>query len=197
MDASNISCSITEVKDISGDGDFNIDDKKIIGDPNPDFIYGLNSSLTYKNFDFTIFLQGVYGADIFNFNKSQHANSFNFGVNQIKEVQNAWTAESPNPNAPYPEISLSSTFQASDRFVEDGSYLRIKNIRVGYTVPIANIKWMTNLQVYLSAQNLLTFTKYSWYDPEINTRGGDISKGIDQFGYPVPRIFTAGFKVGL
>ncbi|RKN77007.1 SusC/RagA family TonB-linked outer membrane protein [Ulvibacterium marinum] len=195
-------------QDLSGpdgvpDGEITLDDKTIIGDPNPDFIYGLNSNFSYKGFDLNLFIQGVQGVDIFNFNASQHANSFNFGGNQIDDILNRWTSANPNPNAPYPQVSVNTNFRESDRFVEDGSFLRLKNIRLAYKIPVQNLNiGLTNAQVYVSGQNLITITDYSWFDPEVSTRGGiqngtpSFSQGIDQFGYPVAKTYTLGFRFG-
>ncbi|MEO1011547.1 MAG: TonB-dependent receptor [Bacteroidota bacterium] len=194
-------------QDLSGpdgvpDGEITLDDKTIIGDPNPDFIYGLNSNFSYKGFDLNLFVQGVQGVDIFNFNASQHANSFNFGGNQIDDILNRWTPANPNPNAPYPQVSVNTNFRESDRFVEDGSFLRLKNIRLAYNIPVQDLNiGLSNAQIYVSGQNLITITDYSWFDPEISTRGGQsgrasFSQGIDQFGYPIAKTYTLGFRLG-
>ncbi len=188
-------------KDLNGDGVITAADKAIIGNPNPKFIYGFNSTLSYRNFDLTFFLQGVQGNDIFNANVTSFANSFNFGENQIKDLYaNHWSAQNPDPNAKYPLISVNTKFRESDRFIEDGSYLRLKNIQLAYTVPTARlgINWLRKPQVYVSAQNLMTITKYSWYDPEVSTLGGStsISPGVDAFGYPVARTVTVGVRLG-
>jgi hypothetical protein len=147
-------------------------------------------------------LQGVQGADIFNFNLSGNANSFSFGENQVKDLyDNRWTPQNPDPNAKYPRISVNTRFRESDRYVEDGSYLRLRNIQLAYNIPAATLgwRWMRNAQVYLSGQNLLTLTRYSWYDPEVNTRGGvaSISLGVDQNGYPTAKTVTFGVRLGL
>ncbi|MBD0284864.1 MAG: TonB-dependent receptor [Flavisolibacter sp.] len=187
--------------DVNKDGVINLSDKTIIGDPNPDFLYGFNSRMAYKNFDFTFFIQGSQGGEIFNVNPTAIGNSFYFGENQLKEVfYNHWTPANPNPNAKYPKISASTTFLESDRYVEDGSYLRLKNLQLGYNVPVSNmgISWFKNLRVYVSAQNLITVTNYSGFDPEVNTQGAanSISIGIDQTGYPNAKTYTVGAHLG-
>ena len=184
--------------DQNGDDIINNDDRVIIGNPNPDFIFGLNSNFSYKNFDLNVFIQGVQGVDIFNFNAAQHANSFNFGINQITDILNRWTPENPDPAAAYPAVSVNTQFRESDRFVEDGSFVRLKNIRLAYNLPLENVKWLQRAQVYVSGQNLLTLTDYSWFDPEVSTRGGgsSISQGIDQFGYPTTKTYTLGVQLG-
>ncbi|MGD9555422.1 MAG: TonB-dependent receptor [Mangrovibacterium sp.] len=180
-------------KDTDGKPGITTGDRTIIGDPNPDFTYNLRSTLSYKKFDLDFMFQGVSGGDIFNVNITSVGNSFYFGENQLKEVySNHWSTANPDPNAKYPKISTKTVFSASDRFVEDGSYLRLKNIQLGYnfSFPKIGIKG----EIYVSGQNLLTLTNYSWYDPEVNTRGGStsFSNGIDNLGYPIPKIYTFG-----
>jgi TonB-dependent starch-binding outer membrane protein SusC len=187
-------------KDLDGNGTINNNDRGIIGDPNPDFIYGFSSTMSYKNFEMNLFIQGVQGVDLFNFNLSGNANSFSFGENQIKDLYtDRWTSQNPNPNAKYPKVSVNTRFRESDRYVENGSYLRLRNIQVAYNIPVANLglKWFKKAQVYVSGQNLLTITKYSWFDPEVNTIGGgnSISVGIDQNGYPTAKTFTMGLRL--
>ncbi|UHG93927.1 SusC/RagA family TonB-linked outer membrane protein [Spirosoma oryzicola] len=187
-------------KDLDGNGTINNLDRTIIGNPNPKFIYGFNNNFSFKNFTLNVFLQGVQGADIFNFNLSNQANAFNFGENQVRSSLDRWTPENPNVNAKNPKVSISTTFRESNRFVEDGSFMRVKNVRLGYNLPVSKlqINWLKTAQIYASAQNLLTFTKYSWFDPEVSSRGGaaSISVGIDQTSYPVAKTFTFGVSVG-
>lgn len=188
--------------DVDNNGVINANDRVVIGNPNPDFIYGFNSSMTYKNFELNFFLQGVQGADIFNFNKAQNANSFNFGENQTRDSYlNRWTPQNPNPAAPYPRVSVNTRFRESNRYVEDGSYLRLRTIQLAYNVPTEKlgVRWLRSAQAYVSGQNLLTLTRYSWFDPEVSTRGGaaSISPGIDQNGYPTAKTYTVGLRIGL
>lgn len=185
--------------DLDKDGAITAKDKTYIGDPNPDFIYGINSEMMYKNFTLSIFIQGSQGNDIFNISSIGNTIDYGFGLNMPKDVyQDHWTPT--NPNARYPLISYNSTVKASNRFVEDGSYMRLKNLELGYDVPVrkAGINWLQGLQVYASAQNLLTFTKYSWWDPEVNSKGGENStaQGYDNYSYPTARSFTFGIRAG-
>ena len=110
---------------------------------------------------------------------------------------NYWTKENPNPNARYPKISKNTRYQGSDRFIEDGSYIQLKNVKLSYTLNGERFSSSPffNSQIFLNFQNLLTFTKYSFYTPTMNTRGGGISKGIDQFGYPDARTIMLGVKI--
>jgi TonB-linked SusC/RagA family outer membrane protein len=189
-------------KDLDGNGQITAADRTVIGDPNPDYFYNVNSTASFKNFELNVLFQGVQGADIFNVNATAVGNSFYFGENQLKEVYyNHWSPAKPDPNAKYPKISAKTVFRESDRFVEDGSFLRMKNIQLAYNIPVKSFqaKWVKGIQVYVSGQNLWTSTKYSWYDPEINTRGGanSISNGIDNAGYPNTKMYTFGARVSL
>lgn len=175
--------------DLDGNGAINAADKTYIGDPNPDFIYGLNSTMTYKNFELNVFFQGVSGNDIFNASSIVTVD-YGFGLNMPREVlYNHWTPE--NPNAKYPRISNSVNANISDRFIEDGSYLRLKNIMLAYNVPVQSfgIRWARSLNVYVSGQNLWTLTNYSWWDPESNFR-------LDYNGYPIAKTVTFGLRAG-
>lgn len=186
-------------EDFNNNGVRDAGDKKIIGNPNPKFTYGLSSNMSYKNFDLSIFVQGSQGNDIFNLSAVNQTNDYGQALNMPKEVfENHWTPT--NTNAKYPVIKTSSQPQVSDRFVENGSFLRFKNIQLSYNVPVSklNIKWMTHAQIYVSTQNLFTITKYSWYDPEINSYGdsNSILQGIDHYVYPVAKTTTVGIRVG-
>lgn len=187
-----------QYEDISKDGNINAEDKTFIGDPNPDFIYGLSSVATWKGLELTVFIQGSQGNDIFNLNKASSLD-LGMGLNLPAEVyENHWTPE--NTNAKYPKITRNLNGNMSSRFVEDGSYLRFKNIQLAYNLPVRNFgwKWVKNAQVYASGQNLITFTKYSWYDPEINAYGGanSINQGIDYSTYPTNKSVTFGIRCG-
>jgi len=186
-------------QDFNGSGTRDAGDKRIIGNPNPKMVYGFNSTMSYKNFELNVFIQGTQGNDIFNLSAVNQTNDYGQALNMPREVlYNHWTPE--NPNAKYPVIKTSSQPQISDRFVEDGSYMRFKNIQLTYTLPVStlNINWLSNAQIYVSGQNLITLTNYSWYDPEINSYGGANSTqlGIDHYGYPTAKSYTVGLRLG-
>lgn len=186
-------------EDFNGNGTRDIDDKRIIGNPHPDFIYGLTSSMGFRNFELNVFLQGSQGNDIFNVSAINQTLDYGQALNMPREVyENHWTAETPN--AKYPVISRTTSTQVSDRWVEDGSYLRFKNIQLSYTLPVAalQLSWLRHAEVYVSGQNLITLTKYSWYDPEINSYGSSnsIRLGIDHYSYPSAKTVTAGVRLG-
>lgn len=186
-------------KDLNADGLINQLDKTIIGNPNPDFIYGLNSTMSYKGLELTLFLQGTQGNDLLNVSSINNTLDYGFGLNMPREVlYNHWSPT--NPNAKYPVISRSNTYNYSDRLVEDGSYLRLRNIQLAYSLPLQKwrVNWMRTAQIYASGQNLLTFTKYSWWDPETNSQGGanSLGQGIDHYSYPTSKAVTFGVRVG-
>jgi hypothetical protein len=187
-------------RDVNGDNAITDADRVILGNPYPDLTYGLSTSLTLGRLDLGATFQGVYGNQIFNTNLYFAAASFARGENQIADVyKNHWSADNPNPNARYPRLNTAATFRPSERYVEGGSYLRLRNVRVGYRVPTAGRAGVRDLQVYVAGQNLLTFTNYSWYDPEISqfSGAGDLRPGVDYFTYPQARTVTAGVRVGL
>jgi len=127
-------------------------------------------------------------------------NSFHRGSNQIEEVfYKRWTEENPDPKAPYPKATSVLNQAPSDWYLEDASYLRVQNVRLSYTIPVAalNIPAFKSASIYISAQNLFTFTDYSWYTPDVNNfASSDLRIGIDQRTYPAARTFMAGIKVG-
>ncbi|WP_293689563.1 MULTISPECIES: TonB-dependent receptor [unclassified Spirosoma] len=186
-------------KDMDGDGTITVRDKTFIGNPNPKFIYGFNSSMSYKNFDLTLFLQGTQGNDIFNTSAINNTVDYGYGLNMPREVfLNHWTPT--NTTAKYPLVSSTTRVNVSNRFVENGSYLRLKNIQLAYNLPTLKwgATWIRSMQVYASGQNLLTFTNYSWWDPEVNSSGGSnsIAQGFDQYSYPTAKSITFGVRAG-
>ena len=172
------------------------DEKVQIGDPNPNFVFGINSNLAYRNFTLSLFLAGSQGNNIINMSAVAFTVDYTNGTNFLKEVfNNHWTPE--NTNAKYPKPATAQDNRFSDRYVEDGSYIRLRNIEVGYTLPVERIG-MRNAQLFISGQNLLTFTNYSWVDPDVNSRGGanSLDQGIDYSTYPSAKSLTAGVRLG-
>ena len=171
--------------------------KRIIGDPNPNFIYGLNSNMSYKGFELSLFIQGSQGNDLVNVGSIDYTLKYGYGMNMLRDVlYNHWTPD--NPNAKYPKITRDQTYRFSDRLVEDGSYLRLKNVELAYNLPIKkfNINWIERVKLYVSLQNVLTLTKYTGWDPDVNSQGGGIGQGLDHNPYPIARSYTFGINVG-
>jgi len=190
-------------KDVNGDGKINASDRTIIGNPHPDFTYGLNVNLGYKNWDLTVFAQGVQGNELFNYLK--YWTDFNtFQGNRSRDMlYNSWKKQ--GDVAQLPRLNANDTFsqQISTYFVEDGSYMRIKNIQLTYTVPTTVLKKikLSSMQIYVQGQNLLTLTKYKGLDPDINIRNSgadnqDIHMGIDEGAFPVAKSYNVGLRVG-
>lgn len=188
--------------DLNGDGQVNADDRTFLGSYLPKFSYGLNWTGNYQNFDFTLYFQGVYGNKIYNGTKVIGQGMLRL-FNATTDVLDAWTPQNTDTDVPR-AISgdPNQNSRTSDRFLEDGSYLRIKNLSIGYTIPSSQIGALTNnviskIRIYVSSQNLLTFTKYTGYDPEVGSRAGNLlTNGIDYGLYPQPRTFLAGISVG-
>ena len=178
------------------DGEITDADQTFIGHPWPRWIYGLNVNLTFRALDLSLFFQGVQGVDRFNSFKSLTHNLL-ADYSMTTEALGRWTAE--NPTNEHPRIIQGDPNQNRSRvssyFVEDGSYLRLRNLQVGYTVPAELIKQLTTLRVYGSVQNLLTLTRYGGFDPEFDTTQDNTAKGIDRGPYPQSRIMTLGLQL--
>ena len=181
--------------DVNDDGVFNADDRTIIGNPNPDFIFGINNDLAYKNFRLNLFIQGVSGGDLLNVNKSV-LEIPNGTVNNSIAVLDRWTPG--NTDATIPRATGSQSRRLKDDWIEDGSYVRVKNIALSYDLPQALLQRI-NLQrasLTLSGQNLITFTNYSGFDPEVNSLGSNNTVlGVDFGSYPNVKTYTLGLNI--
>lgn len=187
--------------DFNEDGKITDADRYISGDPNPDFFYGLSSTFNYKGLELSVLFQGTVGNDIFNGVEISNLD-YGYGLNCSRDVlYSHWDASNSaeqNANAKYPLISEKQTINISDRFIENGSYLRLKNISLGYSLPVQKWsigKWVKGINVYVSAQNLFTITGYSGTDPEVSANGSDVSAGWDFLQYPSVRTYTFGMKL--
>jgi hypothetical protein len=180
-----------KVKDLNKDGQITADDQVISGNPNPDFIFGFSTNLRYKSFDFSTFFAGSQGNDIYNVSRYTLENPLG-QRNVFAALVDRWSPT--NSNNEYIKPFQGGRLPISDRFVEDGSYIRCKNITLGYTLPA--IKGVNNIRVYVSANNLFTITDYSGYDPEVNSYGNSNRViGIDNLVYPSARTFLGGVRV--
>lgn len=187
-------------KDLNGDGIITDDDRGYIGNPQPDFIYGFYLNLGYKGFDFHIDFHGVYGSEIYS--------TLNLGLldgsgvyNKRRDILDAWTPE--NTDTDMPRLVWSdpnNNIRPSDRFVQDGSYFRVKNIQLGYNFnqhTLSKLK-LGSLRAYVSVQNVYTVTNYDGYDPEIGAINGNaLNANIDKGNYPVPRLYFFGLNIGI
>lgn len=185
-------------KDQNGDGVIDTDDRTIIGNPHPDFTFGFQNSFSYKNFDLSVFLQGSYGNDVFNaVNRSLTAGNRTF-TNQLPSVLDYWSVDNPNASSPRLARNDTPNINISDRYIEDGSYLRIQNITFGYTLPSDAMEGIgiSNLKFFAGVQNLYTFTKYSGYDPEVGALNQNpLLSGVDNGRYPSSKTYTFGVNI--
>lgn len=192
-----IKSMVGQVKYKNLDDDPAIDDrdKAIIGNTNPDFQYGLTSTLTFKNWTFSFFLQGTQGNDILNVNLRNFdmANTTNM-PNFVWE--NRWTPDNrENARWPRADGSYTRALKASDRYVVDGSYLRCKNLSLGYRLSNP-VKHVESINFVASVTNLFTISGYDWYDPDVNAFGGDATRrGVDMSSYPSARTFNFGLQL--
>uniref|UniRef100_UPI00321719B1 SusC/RagA family TonB-linked outer membrane protein n=1 Tax=uncultured Draconibacterium sp. TaxID=1573823 RepID=UPI00321719B1 len=182
-------------KDNNNDDVIDDRDKVVIGNTNPKVLYGLTNSFTFKDFSLSFFLQGTYGNDILNVNIKRFSLS---GTGNMPHFvyDNRWTEENrEGATAPRPDGTYTRSMKASDRYVEDGSYIRMKNINLSYTFR-RPVRWINSLELNASVNNLFTITKYRWYDPDVNTFGGDVSRrGVDMASYPSARTVSFGFNM--
>lgn len=180
------------------DGKITTADQTFIGNPWPDMTYGLSANIAYKDFDLSLLLQGVQGVSLFNANKAYSRTVF-ADYNTTTKVFERWTPE--NPDADHPRListDPNGNFRKpSSYFVEDGSYLKLRNIQLGYTLSsdLLRLTGLRNARIYINAQNILTFTGYSGLDPEM--AGGNTTRGVDGQGmYPQTRLISTGIQVG-
>jgi TonB-linked SusC/RagA family outer membrane protein len=189
-------------KDLNGDGKIDNADRTYIGSFIPKFTYSLNVGANYKNFGLSVFFQGVQGNKIYNALRATTEGMVRF-FNAGTQVLNAWTPTNTNTNIPRAVSSdPNQNARPSTRFLEDGSYLRLKNIMLSYTIPDKSLHSLTkgivsNFRIYVSAQNILTFTKYTGYDPEVGNRApgsSSLTNGIDYAVYPQPKVYQIGIN---
>lgn len=184
--------------DLDGDGQITEADKTVIGNPNPVHIGGFSNNFNYKGFDLGIFFQWSYGNDIINANRIMFESSYKYGYNQYATYADRWSPENPTSDMPGVAAGRGSSLKAySTRIIEDGSFLRLKTVSLGYTLPsgwLQKSKVFKTGRVYVAAQNLYTWTKYSGYDPEVSVRNSALTPGFDYSAYPRARTITFGIN---
>lgn len=181
----------TKVRDVNGDNLISTADQVVTGRALPNYIFGLSTDVRYKNFDLSAFASGVQGNQIYNLIRYTFENPGG-GRNLYAGVADRWTPT--NPNNEYAGVLQGGRLPISDRFMEDGSFVRLKNITLGFTLP--KIKGINNARIYVSGNNLLTLTKYTGFDPEVNSYGNSNTiMGVDNLVYPVAKSWLGGVQV--
>ena len=187
-------------KDINGDGRINGDDATIIGDPNPDFFGGFSNNISYKNFDLNVFFQYSVGNDLINANRIIFEGGGQLNQNMFASYESRWTPTNQNNEYFRTGGAGPDTFTYSTRVIEDGSYLKLKTVQLGYNLPskLSSRMRLKSARVYLSGQNLFTWTHYQGFDPEVSKFGSSaLRPGFDYSVYPYARTITFGLSVSL
>jgi len=178
------------------DGQVDANDQVALGNPNPSYTYSITNTFSYKGFDLSIFLNGSHGGKILNALNYQIAGLSGLYQNQLASSINFWSPTNPNSNIPAPRAGIANNnLVMSDRFLESASFLRLQNIRLGYNLQTKWMKYLalSNLNIYVSGQNLCVFTKYKGLDPEIGSLNQNPTlMNVDMGRYPIPRTITFG-----
>ena len=186
-------------EDVNNDGVVNEQDRVVLGNIQPTFTYGFNTKVAYKNWDLFVSLSGSYGNKLFNALACRLDRGNGYYYNPLGEVANRWTVT--NPSNTIQKASSATSIYADDRFVENASYLKFRNIQLGYTLPVPQITKDAKLRLYVSLQNFFTITSYSGYDPEANRNGIDetsaLYQGVDYGAYPAAKTVLFGFNITL
>lgn len=197
-----------KLKDLNGDGKVTAEDQTVIGHGLPIHTGGFTNKFEYKGFDLSIFLQWSYGNDVINYNRVKLEGLAERHINQLSSVKDHWTPRTLNEDGTYTEGNYTNYLWAvkrgltninTSREVEDASFLRLKNIQLGYNFPTKLLKsaHLSSLRIYVGADNLVTWTKYTGYDPEVSTRNSSMTRGFDYSAYPRATTFTFGVNLGL
>lgn len=187
-----------KMKDVVEDGVINDFDRTFIGNPNPDFLFGSSHFLSYKNFDLSVVIAGSYGGQIINPSKWAYLTNLDGARMLIAAVKDRWRSPENPGSGVYPRTKTGTTAlgrSVNTQWLEDGSYLSVKNITLGYNIPVKNNVLLKRLRVYGTVQHAFIFTKYTGINPEISLDGlNGTSPGIDENAYPVPRVFAIGIS---
>ena len=179
--------------DRNGDNQITISDMVVLGNGHPDFTWGLNTHIDYKNFSLNFFVQGIHGTDVFNLPK----HGLLGGGGGVISATSREILNSASYGGPLPVLTEANLEAQSSLFVEDASFIRLRNLTIGYTIPKAKLKkiGLENVRVYAGAQNLFTITDYTGYDPEARASGFFTTPGVDRGSFPVPRVYTFGLNI--
>ncbi|WP_418992567.1 SusC/RagA family TonB-linked outer membrane protein [Alistipes sp.] len=182
-------------RDFDGDGHVGSEDRRVLGDPNPSYTGGFSNSFVWRNFDLNLFFQFSGGNKIMNANRILFEGTYRYGLNQFASYVDRWSPENPRSHNYVPGGQKVAYY--SDKTLEDGSYLRLKTVQIGYTLPrrlLARLH-ISRLRIYLAAQNLCTWTAYSGYDPEVSIYNSPLTPGFDYLSYPRSRTWTVGLNL--
>ena len=184
----------TKFVDLNGDGMINDEDRKVIGSPHPKMTYGINASVSYKGFDLSMFILGEAGKDIFNGDRMQGLDP-TYSYNMYAETLNRWNGEGTSNSIPRMTTSSNNlNHRSSTLFIEDGGFMRLKNLTLGYTLPspISEKVGVSRARFYVTGQNIFTITNYSGIDPELGYTDGNLQLGVDYAQYPQARSWIFG-----
>lgn len=186
---------MVKYKDIDGDGVITTNDRTVIGNGQADWFGGITNTFNFFGVDFSFMFQFSYGNEVYNATRMYCTQTKADKANQLAEVADRWTPT--NASNTVPAVDGYVTSELYSRFIEDGSYLRLKNLTLGYTLPESITKkiYISRLRVYATAQNLFCVTKYSGYDPEVNTKSSPLMPSFDWGAYPKSRVFTFGLEI--
>ena len=201
IDASGLTSQVVggpRYEDLNGDGIISTEDNVVLGDPTPDLIFGFENSFSYKNFDFSFYFQGTVGNEVYNLRMRNHY--FNRGeTTKFADLADRWTPENPNSDIPRAGSDAVTNNLSNSEFVEDGSHLRLKTIRLAYNFAPDAIKGIQNATIYFTGTNLLLVSNFRLIDPETSRFGrnglGNIAQGYADGEYPNPRVLTVGLNV--
>lgn len=186
-------------EDVNNDGVVNEQDRVVLGNIQPKFTYGFNTKVAYKNWDLFVSISGSYGNKLFNALACRLDRGNGYYYNPLAEVADRWTPT--HPSNTIQKATSATSIYADDRFVENASYLKFRNIQLGYTLPVPQITKDAKLRLYVSLQNFFTITNYSGYDPEANRNGIDetsaLYQGVDYGAYPAAKTVLVGFNITL
>jgi hypothetical protein len=187
-------------EDINNDGIINGEDRSVIGNAEPDFYFGLNNHFEFHGLYLDMFWQGVVGNDVFNFKAIAHDQTL---TTKALDRYSPTNLDGTRPGVDWFANAYGS--YVNTEFIEDASYLKLRNLTVGYNFDLRKTGWIKNINIYVQGQNFVTITKYTGYDPDVSYNYGEgmwndgtqhsVNRGVDDFGYPNYKTFTAGFKV--
>ena len=186
-------------KDVNKDGVINVKDRTFIGDPNPDFLFGFTNNFKYSNFDLSISMTGSYGGKVVNALKHQYLGNLDGAFNILAAAKDRWRSPEQPGSGDYPRTMTGTTAEhrkVNTSWIESNSHLAVKNITLGYTLPLPQNRYCSKLRVYASIQNVCFISKYDGANPEVSLNGlNGTGIGVDENSYPVPRVYSLGLNV--